>query len=385
MSTIVAIDYTEKEDHHRHHPDDSAAKLASTENATCTKNNNNNARLQAALRQQLLKTQERLKQELLEQEDALRKVKKRQEDVGIELHGMQQQFVGLQGSLDSINEGHLAIMQERTKVEQRTECLKETAATKKAKVEEVRRNATKAKAELDTILKTLRHSKTYNEDVKGEVAITRRVASKAGETVREMEKDKQAQDAYIDGLCEQKRRLEADVSLRNAQLKSQQEQTEGAKSMIRRTNAELEVLISEKTQLVQQWKSSILALNRRDQALAAAAEALANSKGRSKNYSSELQNLKLKLEQAQSDKDNLSLTDNKLQSEAGYLRKQIEKVKSDHASANEEYELLEKSLAATNREEEQVQSAIRKLENEVESVNRKIELITRTRKELEMQ
>mmetsp|Transcript_6291 Transcript_6291/g.13814 ORF Transcript_6291/g.13814 Transcript_6291/m.13814 type:complete len:736 (+) Transcript_6291:2456-4663(+) len=358
---------------------------SSASSANATANSDNDARLQAALRLQLLKTQERVKQELLEQENALRKVKKRQEAVGLELYGMQQQLAGIRSSLDSANEKHLDIVKERTKAEQSIATLKKTAATKKAKVEEVRRSVAKTKAELDALLKTLRQAKKYNEEVKSEMAITRTVASKTGETVRAMAKDKQAQDDYIDGLCEQKRRLEADLSLTGAQLKAQQDQTEGAKDIIQRTNAELEVLILEKKQLVQQWKSSILALNRRDHALAAADKALKKSQARSKDYSGEIQSLQLKLEQAQSDKESLSLKNNRLESEAGYLKRQIETAKSDHASAKVEYEILEKSLVATSAEEEKVHNAIRKLQNEIESINHKIELVTRTRKELEMQ
>lgn len=342
-------------------------------------------RLNQALRLQLLQTQQRVKQELRERQDELKAAKARREDVGLELYSMQQQLSKLQGSLEAMNERHATIVEKRTRAEERIATLKETHKTKQSRLEEVRRNVAETKARLDAMLETLRQAKNYNEDIKSEVAITRTVASKAGESVREMEKDKQAQDIYIDGLYEQVRRLEADVTLTDAQLKAQREQTEEANKMIQQTNAELEVLVFEKKQLVQQWRSSVLALNRRDQALAAAAKALRESQSRSKEYSGEMQSLQTKLAQAQTDKENLSLTNHKLESEAGYLRQQIEKARSEHESAQEEYEVLEKSLATTNKEEEKVQSSIRKLENEIEAVNHKIELVTRNRKDLEQQ
>ena len=342
-------------------------------------------RLNQALQAQLLQTQQRVKQELQEQQDALKATKARREDVGLELYSMQQQLSKLQGSLEAMNERHAAIVEKRTKAEERIVVLKETHRTKQGRLEDVRRDVATTKAQLDALLETLRQAKTYNEDIKGEVAITRTVASKAGENVREMEKDKQAQDIYIDGLYEQVRRLEADVTLTDAQLKAQKEQTDEANKMIQQTNASLEVLVFEKKQLVQQWRSSVLALNRRDQALAAAAKALKESQSRSKDYAGEMQSLQTKLTQAQMDKENMSLTNHKLESEAGYLKQQIEKAQSDHESAQEEYELLEKALAATNKDEDKVQSSIRKLENEMESINHKIENVTRNRKDLELQ
>ena len=340
-------------------------------------------RLNEALRAQLLQTQQRVKRELQEQQDELKAAKARREDVGLELYSMQHQLSTLQGSLEAMNERHAAIVEKRTRAEECIRTLKKTHKTKQSRLEEVRRDIAKTKTKLDAMLETLRQAKSYNEDIKSEVAITRTVASKAGDNVREMEKDKQAQDVYIDGLYEQVRRLEADVT--DAQLKVQREQTEEANKMIQQTNAELEVLVFEKKQLVQQWRSSVLALNRRDQALAAAGKALRESQSRSKDYAGEMQSLKTKLAQAQTDKENLSLTNHKLESEAGYLKQQIDTARSDHESAEEEYEMLEKSLATTNKEEEKIQSSIRKLENEIEAINHKIELVTRNRKDLEQQ
>lgn len=342
-------------------------------------------RLNEALRAQLLQTQQRVKRELQEQQDELKAAKARREDVGLELYSMQQQLSKLQGSLEVMNERHAEIVEKRTRAEEHIRTLKETHKTKQSRLDEVRRDVAKTKTKLDAMLETLRQAKSYNEDIKSEVAITRAVASKAGESVREMEKDKHAQDVYIDGLYEQVRRLEADVTLTDAQLKAQREQTEEADKMIQQTNTELEVLVFEKRQLVQQWRSSVLALNRRDQALAAAAKALRETQSRSKDYAGEIQSLKTKLAQTQTDKENLSLTNHKLESEAGYLKQQIDKARSDHESAQVEYEMLEKSLATTNKEEQQIQSSIRKLENEIEAINHKVELVTRNRKDLEQQ
>jgi chromosome segregation ATPase len=342
-------------------------------------------RLNQALQAQLLQTQQRVKRELQEQEDELKAAKVRREDVGLELYSMQQQLSKLQGSLEAMNERHAAIVEKRARADKRIVALKETHKTKQGRLEEVRQDVAKTKAKLDAMLETLRQAKRYNEDVKREVAITRTVASKAGEDVREMKKDKQAQDVYIEGLYEQVRRLEADVSMTDAQLKAQREQTYEANKMIQQTNAELEVLVFEKKQLVQQWRSSILALNRRDQALVAAAKALSEARSRSKDYAGEMQSLKTKMAQARTDKENLSLTNHKLESEARYLKQQIDKARSDHESAQEEYEKLEKCLAATDKEEDKVQSSIRKLENEIEAINHKIELVTRNRKDLEEQ
>ena len=83
-----------------------------------------------ALRAQLLQTQQRVKRELQEQQDELKATKARREDVGLELYSMQQQLSKLQGSLEAMNERHAAIVEKRTKAEERIVVLKETHRTK---------------------------------------------------------------------------------------------------------------------------------------------------------------------------------------------------------------------------------------------------------------
>lgn len=44
---------------------------------------------------------------------------------------------------------------------------------------------------------------TYNEEIKGEIMVTRRATYKAEEAVSDLEKDKGRQDLFIDCLMEQ--------------------------------------------------------------------------------------------------------------------------------------------------------------------------------------
>lgn len=54
--------------------------------------------------------------------------------------------------------------------------------------------------ELDRLGSTLKQIETYNESMKGEIAVTRRAAYAAEEAVQKLEKEKLQQDYLIDDL-----------------------------------------------------------------------------------------------------------------------------------------------------------------------------------------
>jgi outer membrane PBP1 activator LpoA protein len=135
--------------------------------------------------------------------------------------------------------------------------------------------------------------------MKGEIAVTRRATYKAEENVKELESAKEGQDLYIDSLNERIKKLQGDISLSEAQLEAQLKQTDEAKEMLAETGAEMELIAFEKKQLMQQWKSSVIALTRRDEALAAAQKALKDALTSTKDYDTEIDGLKREILKSQ--------------------------------------------------------------------------------------
>ncbi len=79
--------------------------------------------------------------------------------------------------------------------------------------------------ELQRLHATLKQIEAYNEQMKGEIAVTRRAAYAAEEAVQKLEKDKAAQDFLIDELQENMRSLGQQAALYTAQLESQRRET----------------------------------------------------------------------------------------------------------------------------------------------------------------
>jgi len=340
-------------------------------------------RIKSTLYSQLLQTRDRVKLELLEQEDALKQSKRLREDAGIELYGMQQQLSRLQSNLTSVDEQYEVISQQRVDGQNKLLEAKERHVKKAKRSEHLRKEASKTQEELDSLLDKVRQAKKYNDAMKSEVAITRTVANKTKEDLKVRAKDKVDQDTYIDSLNTQVTRLEDDIALTESQLVAQKEQSADANNMIRETTTALDKLASEQKRLVQQWNSSVVALGRRDQALAVATKALKKVQDSIIDLENENTRLERDIVSLQETNDSMKISRDRLDNEIVYTEKNITTIQENLATLSEQFELLQETLKATNKEEKALVSAVSKIESEITTVNHKCELLIRERHKIE--
>jgi seryl-tRNA synthetase len=98
--------------------------------------------------------------------------------------------------------------------------------------------------------------------MKGEIAVTRRAAYAAEGAVSKLEKEKLEQDFRIDGLQESLKGLQQQLQLYTAQHEAQSRETRAALETLAEAEAEMEGVHFEKKQLVAQWRSSLLAIQK---------------------------------------------------------------------------------------------------------------------------
>jgi peptidoglycan hydrolase CwlO-like protein len=89
----------------------------------------------------------------------------------------------------------------------------------------------------------------------------------AEQSVQKLEKGKKDQDLLIDHLQQQLRTHEQQIAIYSQQYDAQKRETRAAKEMLAGAEAEMEGIHFEKKQLTAQWQSSLIATQRRDQAL----------------------------------------------------------------------------------------------------------------------
>ena len=224
-------------------------------------------RVQAALNKQLTLHYERVDLELRDLEEETRMAKEARKDVGVTLYGVQQQLAKMQMDLEVTHSNFNSIADRRSTAEEDSRKLNKILEDNSIQIDQEKRTLESNKSELDAISVTLRQIKEYNEEMKSEIAVTRRAAYKAEENITHLEGEKMTQDLLIDSLNEQTRRLHEEIALYEARRLSQQQETKAAQDTLNDATKEMGAIEFEKKQLMQRWKSALIGLQRRDEAL----------------------------------------------------------------------------------------------------------------------
>ena len=272
-------------------------------------------RVQFALQKQLKGAYDLTTLKLSEQTEELARQKRKREDVGVQLYQVQQQLAKLQMNLDKVHENHSIILQLREQAEGDLSAIKPTYAEKAREVKEYRGKYDRYQSELDQLNMTLRQVEGYNEQMKSEIAVTRRATYKAEESINSLEGSKRQQDSLIDGLNEKLKRAQEELALNEAQLISQRGETAAAAATLKKASTEMEAINFERKQLLQQWKSALIGMQRRDEALQATEQALLKQREHEMALEAELIGVKKAIKHEEERNEVLISTESKLEAE----------------------------------------------------------------------
>ena len=339
--------------------------------------------IQAALKKQLMESNLRVSAEVRDKESELSEVKIKREQIGVELYGVQQQLAKLQmelenkhGALNQVVATREKAQDNLVKLNQQLEEAREIEAAELRKLE-------KNQADLSQLEVTLRQVSNYNDELKGEVAVTRRATYKAEEAISKLEKAKTDQDIYIDTLNENLKRAQEQRALYEAQYASQAAETQAAVDTLRDATKEMETIEFEKKQLMQQWKSSLIGMRRRDEALSATTTAIHEQLDQDRNAIAEIGGFKKAIRAEQAENEKIMGVMNKLDSEAEWMRTKMKEHADERALLQERYELLKVSLNQTVATQDQVHADYDAIVVELRGLEKNLEAVAREKTKLE--
>mmetsp|Transcript_96284 Transcript_96284/g.274290 ORF Transcript_96284/g.274290 Transcript_96284/m.274290 type:complete len:930 (-) Transcript_96284:52-2841(-) len=339
--------------------------------------------IQKALFSQLEREHERVLLEKREAEAELKMISDKREGVGVDLYSNQQQLARLQMALENLHNNFHTLRDARAQEESVLDESKSRHASLKGAYAERQKSLLKTQAELDALNETIHQVERYNEEMKNEIAVTRRATYKAETSVVELEKQKQGQDLYIDGLNEQRKQLQEQVALHESQFGNQADQTEEAKKILAETASEMELIAFEKKQLMQQWKTSLINLTKRDEAVAAATTSTQEASMQIRDLETEIEGTKRDIGTAQTQNETLVAMRERLGKEDVTLDEQIMKISNERDELAERYEMLQRSMAQTDDEEKKVDSVTTAITAKVETANQNIQVVVRERQKVE--
>ena len=120
------------------------------------------------------KARELMVDDLREREENFKRLKKKKEDVGVELYGVQQQLARMQLILEKTHDNFNMVRKMREQAEDETRSVFKEYEKKKAELAAQQKRMNTFQAELDKLNATLQQVEQYNDQMKGEIAITRR-------------------------------------------------------------------------------------------------------------------------------------------------------------------------------------------------------------------
>eukprot|EP00906_Rhabdomonas_costata_P029190 RCo041213 len=320
---------------------------------------------------------------LKETNTELKTARQKREDTGVELYNVQQQLARLQEQLEKLHDSHAAVVKLREEKQRERDLAAKQFDEDKAAVEDLRKKYFKYQAELDKLSETLLRVEQFNEQMQSEIAIERRAAYKAEEEIASLEKKKISQDYLIDSMNEQIKQASEKLAMYESQLASQKAETKIARDTLSDALSEMEAINFEKKQLLQQWKTSLIGMQRRDEALRATEEALEQQKEALISLDNEIQGYKLSIRKEQEKNEQLSQALAKTENEVNFLEKQIDGLLEKKQKASDKYTMLKRSLENTDAESKKVEQECKNQENELAALEKRTAKVHREVRRLE--
>ncbi|ORZ41356.1 hypothetical protein BCR44DRAFT_1494866 [Catenaria anguillulae PL171] len=329
-------------------------------------------RVQDALHKQLTSADERLTLELREKEEALRKTRQEREQVGVELYALQQQLAKLQQSLEDSHATYAVIKSHRERADQLAADTRAQYNKQKADLTGAQRALEARKLELESLSRTLAQVQLFHEEMKGKLSTTRRVTLKSEEDLLRQEAEKRKQDFYIHQLSQRVERLQDQRATVQHQINVQQQEIRALHSAIQEANTEMDAIVFEKRQLLLQWKSGLIGMQRRQEVLSAMESAIKNESEKLLTMDAELAGFKTALKNLAVESETLSLLESKLNTESEYLTDQLKQIGDRRDLLRQQYSSVQRALEAAEADAKKLAHQRQGLVNEVNALKKQI-------------
>lgn len=201
--------------------------------------------------------------------------------------------------------------------------------------------------------------------------------------MQQLERQKETQDVFVDNLNKQVKELQEQISLHISQLESQKKETSDANTVLQDTVRELELIATEKKQLMIQWKAALSGLSRRDEALTQATQTLANAESAVHDSDVEIETVRREILKEQGRHETLVSLRDRLEHELQWVDENLTKMRSEREQLQERFTLLSKSLTQTDAEAKKLDGFSKQLSTDAESLLQSLQVVTQERQRME--
>ncbi|KAL5246650.1 hypothetical protein ACHWQZ_G018758 [Mnemiopsis leidyi] len=314
-------------------------------------------RMQDALTKYLSKQLDKLNLEIKEKSQELKKLTTDREEIGVNLYGIQQQLAKQQMLLESEHDNHASSRQKRLQVEEISKQMEQLHRATESDLKLHLQKDEKLRADVEALDNTLFYLTQLEKNLHNDINITKRAANKAMEDINKAEYKKYLQDLYVDRTVEQVDKLTQEIAMYDAQAQAQKEETDGMQALLGEASLELEAVLLEKKKLLQQWQTSLIGMQRRDEAKAAMNKAVDLQREKIQSMETELNGYRKSIIAEQQRNEQLTMLHNKLQMDMSTVKRHIqtsvqkrEQLKTEYSKYAKVLQESEVSLSKTTTE-----------------------------------
>ncbi|XP_078427175.1 coiled-coil domain-containing protein 40 isoform X3 [Cetorhinus maximus] len=306
-------------------------------------------RFQEALKNHLSKQLDKLTLELRDLTWRMKKQTTEREDTGVILYGTQQSLAQIQMELEKLHDHCSSASAKRRKAEEDLAHVRNLYQISQDTTNSERSKVSQLQTEVENI--ALRHFYIENlkHDVCSDIMVMKRTTEKLETEKLQAAKLKQTQDMFVDRLVSQMDALREQIAMYEAQYVAQAEETKAARKTVAEATTEIEVIGYEKKQLLEQWNSSLIGMQRRDEAYAAMQEAVRQSKHQLDTLKTEMQAYKNFIMKQEEKNEFLTATLNRLTNDVNMTQKMIMQNLAKQEGLKHEYSTYTRTLHETER------------------------------------
>ncbi|CCW63074.1 unnamed protein product [Phytomonas sp. EM1] len=330
------------------------------------------APVQKRIEEQLKKHLLELNQQLNEANNEFKAVHTERESCGANLYNAQQHLARLQENFEKYNESHAAIQAEYEEKFREREKLSSITDAAQRKTEDMQKRYNKLQGELAKLTETVLKVEEFNEHLKGEMELERRAAHKTEDDVAVLEKAKLRQDALVLSLEERIHSFEEQSASLSEQIEAQRKETKVARDTLAEAMGEIEAINVEKKQLAQQWKSSLIGIQRRHDAMKKTEEALHAQKEALQTLENEISRYRSDIRKEQAENGKLNEFASRVDNEIIVLEKQMDILFEKRDKTSESYSLIKSSVEKTEGEITLLEQQLKIKSKEVDELNKHI-------------
>ncbi|XP_035794870.1 coiled-coil domain-containing protein 40-like [Anopheles albimanus] len=342
-------------------------------------------RFQSALKAHLLKVKHELEEEVAELNHRLEQNEKESEEVGAELYDLQEEIDNQKELLEIYGKEILELSIQRQEEEKQAAKYRKEYEEQMAVLKDFKKIHREHQMELENLTVLESEFAKWSQEIKDEIAVAKRVASKDAKDRLIAAEEKRQVDLLVFNLTNEVKRKEQELEAIDEQIKEQDEQRETIGRSLADANSDLEALQHEHKRLFQAWGEVIVAIQQRDRVLAKTKEDLDAIYEEHKVIKSKTEITKKAAAKEMEQNEKLAGFKNRIQGDIYSLEKQVRKEQEDEDKLKRDLDHYASILEQTEADILKAQQEGLLIENHLKSLRQTLEKQSRKKYELEEQ